>query len=165
MEVPEMMIQVVSRILPKPTVQYRSDKRANILEGSWRFDGLRFYSGTTLQQWCFLIIIYRDSRVSKPPNDAVIYGRMSQFIKILGNSGIEVKPPTLTPQLLIINNPNDLQLDQCFKCLKTKVSFLVIILPAQETPLHSRVKQLADIEHGIHTACAVGSIDKKFCKE
>ena len=169
------LITVHGRVLAGPIVLYRNNKSAQVADGNWNMvprgaQKLQFIDGMNLQKWMCLNIempdVYRDAHSFT--KEGRLPEIMRSFCEVMDSAGIRVtvpqKPQPLPLQTIKLNSTEDPELDRVLHDIKIrkKPQLVFVILPKNQIPLYSRLKQLADVKYGIHTVCAVAS---KLAKE
>ncbi|KAK5652265.1 hypothetical protein OQA88_10613 [Cercophora sp. LCS_1] len=153
------LITVPGRVLPPPKVVYSRNKEAQVRFGGWNMVDAKFNTAGSLKRWSYLMISLRGC------HDAFEQASLADVIRRFGGAlsrtGISVMPPR-QGQTLILNGPDDPQLDQRLKLAAQHLDFLLIILPEHNTPMYNRIKRCCDQEFGIQTICVVGH---KLAKE
>jgi len=113
---------------------------------------VKFNRAGSLERWSYLMVSlpgYRDAFDQASLTDVI-----QRFRGALSATGIIVRPP-LGGKRLVMNGPEDTQLDQCLQ-KANDLDLLLIILPEHNTPIYNRIKRRCDKDFGIHTVCVVG---------
>ncbi|KAJ4287638.1 hypothetical protein N0V90_012341 [Kalmusia sp. IMI 367209] len=148
------LIKVPGRVLNGPRVIYKGNKTADPRFGSWNMIDIKFNAGGRLEKWSYLMISLSGERDAFDEHSLTAV--MKEFHQVLGKIGVAATAP-LPGRRVILQHPDDLQLDDFLKRAAGNMSLLFIILPGQNAPLYKRIKTLADKTYGIHTICSVGS--------
>ncbi|KAI8949427.1 ribonuclease H-like domain-containing protein [Xylaria longipes] len=159
------LITVEGRMLREPQVVYGS-RQAKMNSGGWNMvprDGepMKFAgAGTIHRDWSMLFINMPDAYDRAKyftENEAIALGKKLETI--LRQTGIAMRGKRLGPKYLTIRaGENEVaQLNTVLRAAAGKLDLLFVVLPATQMPLYNRLKQLADVDYGIHTICSVGS--------
>ena len=122
---------------------------------------IKFNTAGTLVNWSYLMISMNGIRDAFNPES--LRSTMKLFHQALLGIGIEATAPTPGPRI-IVNTPDDTQIETALKNLagdSKQTRLVLIIIPASNTPLYNRIKQIGDVKVGVHTVCVVG---EKFAK-
>ncbi|GAW12859.1 hypothetical protein ANO14919_022300 [Xylariales sp. No.14919] len=151
------LITVQGRVLQEPNVVYGGNKPARVANGSWnmvpREAPLTFSSSKPLQNWS-LLNVYTNDGSSKTFAPDELVELMKTITQILRKTGVTVGPPILPPPQVELD---DKKIIKWFGDYASRCKFLFVILPATPIPQYYLIKRLADVHHGVHTICSVGS--------
>ncbi|KXX76832.1 Protein argonaute 5 [Madurella mycetomatis] len=153
------LITVPGRVIPAPKVIYNENKPAKVRFGGWNMVDVKFYTAVRLKRWSYLLISLPDHRDAF--DRAGLAAVIRRFGDTLSATGITVEPPS-PGYRLVMNAPDDMQLDQYLKNAAKALDLLLIVLPESNTPIYNRIKRCCDKDYGIHTVCVVG---RKLAKE
>ena len=120
---------------------------------------IKFNTAGSLKKWSYLLISlpgYQDAF-----DLAGLFAVVRTFGNTLSAAGITVNPPS-PGRRLVLNSPDDAQLDQLLETAAKALDLLLIALPDSNIPLYNRIKRCGDVRYGIHTVCVVGH---KLAKE
>ena len=121
-------------------------------------EDIKFNTGGTLQNWS-----YSHISMSGVPDDfdpTSLQSLMQEFHNALQKIGITASAPT-RGSTIMVNGPDDMQVDSAMKTASTTWKLLLVILPAPNTALYNRIKHVGGVKVGIHTICVIGH---KFAK-
>lgn len=157
------MITVPGRILREPRIFYKKTKPARVAFGSWNLVDVEFNTAGNLTKWSYLLISRSNFR------DAFDFSSLNATIgklqTVLTATGIKVASPR-PGKTLVLDSPDDPQLDGYLEMASRAVDLLVVILPDSNTELYSRIKKCGDTKDGLHTICSVGTkLAKEWCQE
>ena len=158
------LITVQGRVLTSPTVRYKKRGREETIKvnfGGWNMAGIQFMNPRRMPKWSYLRITTFPERGSfeRYPELPEV---MQRFHAELRNVGIQADPPNPGAQLYIPQGARSFSdLDARLKKAADFFEFLIIILPDTGAALYNRVKQLGDLQLGLHTVCAVEAKLKK----
>jgi hypothetical protein len=150
------LITVPGRILPEPKINYKANKSANPVRGSWNMNDIRFNTAATVKSWSYVLISTPGSydAFQDPQSLAFV---MQGFHAKLQRMGLSVPVP-LPGKRLVLSGPDDPQLGKTIQGAAEKgLDLLFFILSDANTPVYYRIKRDADIRYGIHSICSVGS--------
>lgn len=152
--VPQKLITVQGRVLTEPKVVYKNSN-AEVQSGSWNMLRVKFNAaGRRLSKWSFLVITTPNARDAFPDEPTLI-GVMDELHRSLEATGVPADKPA-RGRKIIARDIDDLQIENSIKMAAANLDLLFIILPTANHPLYPRIKQLADVKHGIQTICSVG---------
>ncbi|OAA59232.1 RNA interference and protein silencing protein [Niveomyces insectorum RCEF 264] len=156
------LITVPGRVLVGPRVVYKQNKQAQMVAGGWNMvprnaPSLKFHAGGSMQRWSCLYIdmpgLYPGAQAF---TSEALADLLKSFTDVLKDCGIAAGAPGPARRVQL-NGTDDPQLDGFLKLAASSLQLLLVILPATPIPLYNRIKQLGDVQYGIHTICAVGS--------
>ena len=158
LKVQPKMITVEGRILPTPKVTYRSvnpgtqkknagtQKAIKPKNGSWNLVGMNF---STVRKpdikWTYLSLCRLEQHK--------LESGLENFEKALSACGISRARRVHIKESG--NGPKGMTSARILEAAKASVDLLLVILPRHDIPLYSKIKYCADVEHGIHTVCAI----------
>lgn len=120
---------------------------------------LKFSSTTALKAWSCLYIDMPDLHPKAYKFTLEELGKlMDAFHKVLRSTGMAVGQAFPPKRVELRGAPPYPTLDDTIEgAAKSPLQMLFVILPAGPIPLYNYLKQLADVKHGIHTVCSIGS--------
>ncbi|KAJ3576121.1 hypothetical protein NPX13_g3804 [Xylaria arbuscula] len=154
------LVKVKGRVLTQPTVFYANKMSARVTDGSWNILRLKFSKGSRLQSWTCLYVGVPDTttyRNVQDFSDEQLQGIVSTFHGVMISAGINAEKPRPSKKIKM-TSPNDPQLkDEIRRYAAERLQLVLVVLPTDTTSIYSYLKQLADVEYGVHTVCTVGS--------
>jgi eukaryotic translation initiation factor 2C len=155
------LVTVRGRVLPKAMVTYKNDS-VEVQDGAWNMKNDKFYTASILKKWTPMIINEGGSSGDDPDLESLTT-TMELFVQALKKSGIQCSSPELGDPPLIVRSTGDFpRIEARLKEIAAKSYQLVlVVLPTANTITYDYIKTSADIKHGIHTICVIGS---KFIK-
>lgn len=159
------MIQVIGRQLNAPTVMYRSNEKVkslwcsswNVKERNKKETMKMVTSGNTSTMWTWVHIKpldkvqYTDDEVL-PAIKALVEKATAMGVNIRSFEG--VGKPAQRGRSISVNKISS-ELEEFLTLAKRdgKCGLVFIILPRKDTALYSTIKNIADVDVGIHTVC------------
>ncbi|EJF62043.1 Piwi-domain-containing protein [Dichomitus squalens LYAD-421 SS1] len=158
---PDMQV-VPYRRLPPPAISYRVG-RPRVQDAGWNILDVKFQVGGNMTNWAVLLV--QDGRRDEfqGPNDPALIAFLKAFLAKCNNSGIlgADKPPRIMSvdlPRLDQDTPTRAQaiaaISKVFRDNlnpKKKPSFVLVLLSGIDKYIYPGIKQLADVELGIHT--------------
>lgn len=133
---------------------YRDNEPRVPRDEEWNMDltASIFSSQTTLQNLSILrVFLDTSERENREKAEPVVKNSVEESKRVLGSSGIKVRPPTPEPDLMILDE-NDLKLEGIFKAFeKSHIYFLMVITPKADDTLYDRIKWLGYVMYGLRT--------------
>jgi hypothetical protein len=151
-------ITVRGRVLKPPTVMYKGNVGIpdEIMErSSWSItNNMKLCKGAKLSRWGGVFI-----KTTQSPNIDLTILQMLRTAML--SVGIDAGIPT-RPHVVNWRDQNTVeQLRNCFtKARQDKIELFFVIMP-DSSEIYADIKQLGDIEFGVHTVCAVDQKIKK----
>lgn len=156
------MSVVPARMLPPPTVSYKSGK-PRVADGSWNILGINFQQGARLTNYAILVIPDGGREDFTGPADPALKLIIEGFIAKCKASGMAVDPglPSLrfAPQLPPATPKDPFRLnaigeiEKVVRTLPRPPTIILILLSGVERHLYPGLKRLFDIKLGIPTVC------------
>jgi len=160
------LITVPSRVLPEPKLFYKKAKNSvTIRNGHWDLASNQFHQCSNSKAWSYLRITsprYQKKFLDENALKSKIKDELLTKLKELGLDDKQAKfqEGGKTVVLPDPQNPDRSDLEKMFKeAVEYNWSLLLVVLPRASTLLYNRIKQLGDMEYGIHTICTV---EEKF---
>ena len=160
-------MQVVPyRILPAPTIAYRSAARPpRVQDAGWNILDVKFQVGGNMANWAVLVV--NDSRRGEfqGPRDPELTRFLQTFLAKCNASGIAGARPDQPPRIMGVNlpparsdTPNRSRAINAIKEVfranlppQQKPSFVLVLLSGVDRCIYPGIKQLADVQLGLHT--------------
>ena len=145
-------VKLYGHVLPQPTVVFSDNKTAafNRDSSQWDLRGVKFRDAKNLEKWACLNI-HRGKYYQQCHDECV-----KNFVNVLNTCGIRAPIPPTTH--LSINDLKELESEM----RNSRVPFLLVVLPSNDSQLYNRIKQLGDVEYGIQTLCVLGTSNKFY---
>ncbi|OCH91567.1 Piwi-domain-containing protein [Obba rivulosa] len=157
-QVSQQMAIVPGRILPPPQVAYRG-KNIDVLNGSWNLRDVKFQAPSDVSSWMVLLVQTGERIQFKGTDDPELDHFLARFAKTCRDCGMNidaVPERIVTPRLP--PSPND-ALGMIRDTLRTNVditqkpSFILVLLPDDDSFIYSGIKRFCDATLGVHTMC------------
>ena len=157
------MAVIPARILPAPQVMYAAGGTLSPANASWNMRNVKFHKGVSISNWAVLLIQQGNPGEFSGANDKSLTTFLTAFGKKCKDSGLTVPPglPTImvTPSLLLTNA--DPGRRNALACIRTAIedklqpghrpSFILVLLSNRDRLIYAGVKQLCNMELGLHT--------------
>ncbi|TDL23059.1 Piwi-domain-containing protein [Rickenella mellea] len=165
------MAVVPSRILPAPTVSYKSG-RPNVRDGSWNILGVQFHQGATFDERCAVLVL-RDGGYGDfvDAQDQAFKQVVDGFLEKCRKSGMTVRgQPRVDFVSLPRPSPQDPHRKQAIAAVESAIrnrpttpqlQFLIIFLSNKDNNIYFGLKHLCDVKLGILTVCMLMSKAKE----
>lgn len=146
------MLAIDGRILPTPGIVYSSNQSAQVRDGVWRCNNMRFHMPASAKGIAAIAF-------GRPPNNASDF--VGQLLSTCNQFGMSVPDPRTVFFHLEHNTSNqraELAIKAVAQALKEKnmeLSLIIVFLAAKGSPLYADVKRVAEVQMGVMTQCVV----------
>ena len=163
-------MQVVPyRILPPPTISYNGAARPRVQDAGWNMMDVKFHDGADMTNWAVLLVNESGGNrfQFKGPGDPELRTFLQTFAAKCAASGIKGADELPKSRIWSVDLPcvrQDTPIrskataaiartlkDALKKNPNQKPSFILVLLPGADKLIYRGIKQLADVQLGVHT--------------
>ncbi|KAH6617949.1 ribonuclease H-like domain-containing protein [Chaetomium sp. MPI-SDFR-AT-0129] len=162
LDVGKQLVTVKGRELTPPFVTYKQGSSPfNITptDGGWLMKKVRVWQkGDEIKNWTYLVIHEQTGRLDMSPQEAV-----ASFGRFLRNDmGVNMNMSPTPAAGYKTSDGSSADLKKRFEAFaKSKIQFVLVLLPSKDATLYNDVKKVGDVHTGIATVCVQQSMITK----